>query len=162
MIGVGPGSFTGLRIGMSFAKGVACAGKVPLVGVSSFLGVAMRRAMIEGARGPMLVLSDARRHEVFAGEYEVAGGQAVVVQTPTIRADLTVSEWLERTGGVVVTMLRDWVIPGVNVVVESRIAEGLLALNSPQEAFSWQAMALLEPEYVRAVSAKSIAERRGA
>jgi tRNA threonylcarbamoyl adenosine modification protein YeaZ len=162
MIGVGPGSFTGLRIGMSFAKGVACAGKVPLVGVSSFLGLAMRRAMIGGARGPLLVVSDARRQEVFSGEYAVAGGQAVCAQEPTIRPDVTVSQWVERTGGEVVTMLRGWVVPGLDLVVESRIAEGLLAVNSPQERFSWQAVALLEPEYVRAVSAKSIAERRGA
>ncbi len=162
LIGVGPGSFTGLRIGMSFAKGVACAGQVPVVGVSSFLGVAMRRAMIEGAQGPILVVSDARRQEVFAGEYEVVGGEAVRSQTPTILADVTVSQWVERTGGVVMTTLREWVIPGVDLVIESRIAEGLLAVNPPRGTFSWHTVALLEPEYVRGVSAKSIAERRGA
>jgi tRNA A37 threonylcarbamoyladenosine modification protein TsaB len=118
--------------------------------------------MIEGAQGPILVVSDARRQEVFAGEYEVVGGEAVRSQTPTILADVTVSQWVERTGGVVMTTLREWVIPGVDLVIESRIAEGLLAVNPPRGTFSWHTVALLEPEYVRGVSAKSIAERRGA
>lgn len=162
VIGVGPGSFTGLRIGMSFAKGLACAGKIPVVGVSSLLGVAQRRAMIEGAKGPILVVSDARRQEVFAGEYQISGGVAVQTQMPTIAAEGTVSEWVGRTGGLVVTPLREWVVSGVDLVIESRVSEGLLAVKQPHETFSWQTVALLEPEYLRAVSAKSIAERSGA
>jgi tRNA threonylcarbamoyl adenosine modification protein YeaZ len=162
VIGVGPGSFTGLRIGMSFAKGLACAGKVPIAGLSSFLGIAKRRAMVEGASGPLLVISDARRQEVFAGEYRLEGGDVVQVQAPTIVADSAVSEWIQRTGGVVATPLREWTVSGVDVIVESRISEGLLGLDRPLAAFSWQRVALLEPEYVRGVSAKSIAERSGA
>lgn len=162
VIGVGPGSFTGLRIGMSFAKGVACAGKVPLVGVSSLLGVAKRRAMVEGSSGPLLVVSDARRQEVFAGEYRIEGGDVVEIQAPTIIAEAAVSEWVARTGGVVVTPLREWGLSGINLIVESRISEGLLGVDRPPGAFSWERVALLEPEYVRGVSAKSIAERSGA
>ncbi len=162
VIGVGPGSFTGLRIGMSFAKGVACAGKVPLVGVSSFLGIAKRRAMIEEANGLFLVVSDARRREVFMSEYQLVKGDVVQTQAPTIAAEVTVSEWTDRTGGVVVAPLREWAVPGVNLVIESRISEGLLVVDQPGEGFSWQAVSLLEPEYLRGVSAKSIAERSGA
>jgi tRNA threonylcarbamoyl adenosine modification protein YeaZ len=161
VIGVGPGSFTGLRIGMSFAKGVASAGKVPIVGVSSFLGVAKRRAMVEGASGPLLVISDARRQEVFAGEYRIEDGHVIEVNAPFISADCSVSRWVDATGGVVVTPLREWALSGIDLVVEPRISEGLLGIDRSTGAFSWEELALVEPEYVRGVSAKSIAERSG-
>lgn len=163
VIGLGPGSFTGLRIGMSFVKGLSCAVRIPLVGRSSFHAIARRRAMTADAEiTRVLVVSDARRQEVFRAEYEVRGGEVSEVQAAEIVAEDTVRAWLERTGGVVVTPLRDWAIPGVQMVVESRISEGLLALGGSFGEFSVSDVALLEPDYIRGVSAKSIAERTGA
>ncbi len=118
--------------------------------------------MIEEANGLFLVVSDARRREVFMSEYQLVKGDVVQTQAPTIAAEVTVSEWTDRTGGVVVAPLREWAVPGVNLVIESRISEGLLVVDQPGEGFSWQAVSLLEPEYLRGVSAKSIAERSGA
>jgi tRNA threonylcarbamoyladenosine biosynthesis protein TsaB len=58
-VGVGPGSFTGLRIGIATARGLAQARNLPLVGVSS-LG-----ALAAAAEASLAVI-DARRGEVFA------------------------------------------------------------------------------------------------
>jgi len=61
----GPGSFTGLRIGLSAARGIGLARAIPVVGVSSLVALSL------GAAGPVTVLLDARRGEayfqVFAG-----------------------------------------------------------------------------------------------
>ena len=61
-VGVGPGGFTGLRIGIATARGLAQARDLPLVGVSSLA------ALAAGARhdGPVVAVIDARRGEVFA------------------------------------------------------------------------------------------------
>ena len=65
----GPGSFTGIRIGLSAAKALSEAHNRPLVGVSSLraLAKAVTEARPDAVRVPVL---DARRGELFAGFYD--------------------------------------------------------------------------------------------
>ena len=62
----GPGSFTGLRIGISAAKGLAEAAGKPLVGVSSLQALAWQVFQADAIIIPML---DARRKEVYTAQY---------------------------------------------------------------------------------------------
>ena len=64
-IGAGPGSFTGLRIGMATAKGIAFAAGRPLWAVSSLAALAHDL----GGDDAIACVLDARRGEVFAGIY---------------------------------------------------------------------------------------------
>jgi tRNA threonylcarbamoyladenosine biosynthesis protein TsaB len=64
-VGVGPGAFTGLRIGIATARALAAANGLPLRGVSSLA------ALAAGIESPLrLPLIDARRGEVFGALYE--------------------------------------------------------------------------------------------
>jgi tRNA threonylcarbamoyladenosine biosynthesis protein TsaB len=66
-VSIGPGSFTGLRVGIACAQGLSLGLGIPLVGVTSLR--AMARVVpdsIPGVRCPVL---DARRREVFVGGY---------------------------------------------------------------------------------------------
>ncbi len=72
-VGVGPGGFTGLRIGIATARALAQARGLPLVPVSSLVALATGAAETGGARVVAAVI-DARRGEVFAGAWQ-AGEQ---------------------------------------------------------------------------------------
>jgi tRNA threonylcarbamoyl adenosine modification protein YeaZ len=72
-VGVGPGTFTGLRIGIATAHGLARGRRIELVGVSTLRALAFRaREAGEADAQPVLALIDARRGELFAAGW-VAG-----------------------------------------------------------------------------------------
>lgn len=72
-IGAGPGTFTGLRIGMATAKGIAFAAQRPLWAVSSL--AALAHAELEAMpSGVVVAVLDARRGEVYAGAYQIEAG----------------------------------------------------------------------------------------
>jgi tRNA threonylcarbamoyladenosine biosynthesis protein TsaB len=71
--GKGPGAFTGLRVGLALAQGVATALGVPAVGVGSMQAMALGLSReIPGYRWPLL---DARRGELFVACYDPLGAE---------------------------------------------------------------------------------------
>lgn len=67
-ITIGPGSFTGLRIGLATAKGMALASGLPLVALSTLEVLA---ANVIGGDGLICPILDARRNEVYGGLYRM-------------------------------------------------------------------------------------------
>lgn len=66
---VGPGGFTGVRVGLSFARGLGVGTDIPIVGVTSLAALAAG-VMAAGFVAPVI---DARRGQVYAGLYGPAG-----------------------------------------------------------------------------------------
>jgi tRNA threonylcarbamoyladenosine biosynthesis protein TsaB len=94
-VAVGPGSFTGLRIGIACAQGLALGLGVPIVGVTSLR--AMARAVPDDVVGVRCAVLDARRGEVFVAAHrsgpaahEVLAARALPVESAraTIEAEL--------------------------------------------------------------------------
>ncbi|RKI29310.1 tRNA (adenosine(37)-N6)-threonylcarbamoyltransferase complex dimerization subunit type 1 TsaB [bacterium 1xD8-6] len=71
-VAAGPGSFTGLRIGSSTAKGMALALNKPIIPVPTLEGMAYRMA---GFGGVICPLMDARRSQVYTGIYRMSGSR---------------------------------------------------------------------------------------
>ena len=69
-IAVGPGSFTGLRVGIATVKGLAMATGKPVAGFSSLAMLAMN---IPWGLHPICPMFDARKKEVYAGLYDCKG-----------------------------------------------------------------------------------------
>ncbi|MBT9292869.1 tRNA (adenosine(37)-N6)-threonylcarbamoyltransferase complex dimerization subunit type 1 TsaB [Prosthecodimorpha staleyi] len=70
VVTIGPGSFTGIRVGLAAARAIGLAADVPVVGVTTLEAIADEA--LGQAPGPVLVAIDARRGEVYAGLYEAS------------------------------------------------------------------------------------------
>jgi tRNA threonylcarbamoyl adenosine modification protein YeaZ len=86
VVGIGPGPFTGLRVGMATAESLGDALGVPVHGVPSHDAMARRVA----ADGDLLVVTDARRREVYLSAYTPSAARRLgpVVVPPAAIADL--------------------------------------------------------------------------
>ncbi len=73
-VGLGPGSFTGLRIGLATWKGLAYANRRPVAGASSLAAMALAAAAGAEEGVTLVPLLDAKKGEVYAGFYRVAPG----------------------------------------------------------------------------------------
>jgi tRNA threonylcarbamoyl adenosine modification protein YeaZ len=78
-IGMGPGPFTGLRVGIAAAQAFAFGTTKPLVRVVSHDAVAWGH-YAAGNGGPLLVVTDARRREVYFSAYSGADGEGLPVR----------------------------------------------------------------------------------
>jgi len=88
-VSIGPGSFTGLRIGLSVTKGLALATGLPVIGVPTLEALAQATGVRDGLVCPLL---DARKREVYAAAFRWREGalelvHGAVVVPPDVFAD---------------------------------------------------------------------------
>lgn len=153
----GPGSFTGLRIGMSAAKGLCFALRIPLVSISTFSAVAISAAEKHARAGKILVALDAKKGDFYWGMFEVKdgavkpAGEVCLRQPGELRARAEPVETL-----VVVTD---------SSVVRGELGSGVLAVEEAGDHFrgsriatlgvekakrgEWSDPALVEPLYLK-------------
>lgn len=84
---IGPGSFTGLRIGVSLVKGLVSARRMRVAAVGTLDAV----AVASGRSGPVAVLLDAGRGEVYARLFQCEGGGADPLGDETVA---TPEDWI--------------------------------------------------------------------
>ena len=84
-IGIGPGSYTGLRIGLSVAKALCLSLEIPLITVSTLQTIAAETVLKHRLDSSVTILSmmDARRNEVYLGAY-LRNGQQILQDRPRI------------------------------------------------------------------------------
>ena len=97
LTGTGPGSFTGVRIGVATAKGVACGLEVALHGTSTLDAVAWGVWRC-GVRGLVGVVGDAMRKEVYPGLYRVddEGAHRLFASESVMKVPEAVALWAGR------------------------------------------------------------------
>jgi len=111
-VSVGPGSFTGLRVGIACAQGLSLGLGVPLVGVSSLR--AMARAVPSDLPGVRCAVLDARRAEVFAAAYDPGPRAAEHLAPLALSSESALETLAARLSGPVV-----WIGSGLSLLGQS-------------------------------------------
>jgi tRNA threonylcarbamoyl adenosine modification protein YeaZ len=143
VIGIGPGSYTGIRAALSLAQGWQLARGVKLLGISSAECVAAQ-AQADGIRGRVDVVIDAQRKEFYLAGYELdADGWR---ETAPLRlADLREARDLEQGGGILAgPEVARW-FPNGRAIFPRAAVLGKLALTRN----NFSAGEKLEPIYLR-------------
>jgi tRNA threonylcarbamoyladenosine biosynthesis protein TsaB len=169
-VGIGPGSFTGLRIGLATLKGLAYAQRRPLAGASSLAAMALAAAPDAPAGAVVVPLLDAKKGELYAGFYRVIpGGVESVHPDSALSPDalcerarallaangappLLFGEGLEAYAGALSGR-----VDRLETPVRTPPAAAVAILASPTllgAAFDPQPLFALEPHYVRASEAE--------
>lgn len=148
VLGSGPGSFTGLRIGLAFVQGLAMRYRVPVYAVSSFDAVAEIVARDSKDLKQIVVRAPARSGKVFVGRYQMQSqlqNSAFALKGDISEEDLTEPLLL---GSIALESIEN-------------IGLGLILAHSrlKQKSYSVQELAGLEPLYVTGVQAKTIEQR---
>ena len=76
-VSIGPGSFTGLRVGVTTAKTLAYAIGCDVVGIDTLDAIAAQASDPAGHAGELQVVMDAQRRELFLGRYGLAAGEVL-------------------------------------------------------------------------------------
>jgi tRNA threonylcarbamoyl adenosine modification protein YeaZ len=165
-VGLGPGSFTGIRIGVAIVKGFGLATNKPVYGVGS-LEILAAGAL--GATGPVVTAIDARRSEIFFALYDRAeDGALSVIAEPDHRqpvaAGARIGELLAGRSATVIgdldEPLRARVREGAKdarLVFAPRVMGTPLARLLANEVLAGRAVlddGSMEPRYVRPMDAK--------
>jgi tRNA threonylcarbamoyladenosine biosynthesis protein TsaB len=124
-VSVGPGSFTGIRVGIATAEGFCMPSNLPAFGISTLEGLAenLRKAQVQGEA---LCLVDAQRGECFVGHYQIDAENLIELAPPRIVAIGQLSPLLKG---------KTWIVgPGAlkyeNEIHESLGAAGMFAFNA--------------------------------
>ena len=101
-VGIGPGTFTGIRIGVASARALAAARELPIVGVSTLQALAHQAAGAAAAdRRAVVAVLDARRREVFAAGWDATaarGPRSTARLDPRALAPAALADALARDG----------------------------------------------------------------
>jgi tRNA threonylcarbamoyladenosine biosynthesis protein TsaB len=144
VVGTGPGSFTGLRMGLAAARGIALALDVPVAGVSTLA------ALAAGSPGALPVV-DAGRREVFT----LLNGEPCALRA----ADLDFEPGTTCVGDGAIRYRAQLEAAGLNVPPDDREVHVPWARFHAQLARDFGPAELVEPVYVRAPDAVATVDR---
>lgn len=151
-VSIGPGSFTGVRVGVAAARGFALALDIPAIGVSALDAIAAEaRAAFPGR--PVLVALDARRDEIYSAFYDASGACTAGPEVSTVEA------------GAAIIRRRDPVLAGSAAAAIAEAAGGQLDIGPAAATASIETYASLgataehvggspKPLYLRAPDAR--------
>lgn len=145
---VGPGTFTGIRIGLALARGLGLARNIPVIGIDSLSAIAAN----ETAARPVLVVADARNGEVYAAAFDA--GRKLLMPPAVMTAENALAGLADDTMILGSAQLQVAACGGLSEDRMSRAEALPIASNFARLAASLAPGAMPSPLYLRAPDAK--------
>lgn len=142
-VGLGPGSYHGIRVAIAIAQGWSAAKQLRLIGVSSAHALAAM-LVLKGQQAPFTVVIDAQRGEFYRADYTVESGVAREVGPLRLAKATEIQECLKSGKNVFGPDLPDH-LPGIREAFPAATTVGSLAAKMSTETSA----AALEPIYLR-------------
>lgn len=117
-VSLGPGSFTGLRIGLSFAQGFCFGKELPIVGVSNHQILARQRLLHEDQ---LFTLIEARRDEVYIAEHDVGESLLTKLKKHEVVTKGALPEIIPAGAQVVIKKDLSLTVPVINALRENQV-----------------------------------------
>lgn len=152
-ISKGPGSYTGLRIGTSAAKGICYALSIPLIAIDTLFLLALEASASNPHRAEILPMIDARRMEVYTSRFDESGrrisaDEAVIIDEKFF-SNLTSQRYILVGDGAP----KCAPLAGENIEIRNVLPEARMMVIPALEAFhcgSFEDVAYFEPFYLKA------------
>jgi tRNA threonylcarbamoyl adenosine modification protein YeaZ len=142
-VGLGPGSYSGIRAAIAFGQGWQLARVIKLLGISSVECIA-EQAHLDGLNGIINIVIDAQRNEFYLGQYAL-DAKGWTELKPLRLATLAEVQQIERTGQTLIgPEITKW-FPGGRIVFPRAAVLGQLALRRSDFVSGEK----LEPIYLR-------------
>lgn len=146
VVGLGPGSYTGIRAGIAMAQGWQLAHNVELLGCSSAEAIAAQ-ARADGLRGTVTVMIDAQRGEFYLARWELSDAGQQMVEPLHIASAEAVKSRADSDECIIGPEITRWV-PSGRIISPRAATLARLALDrTPASAED-----SLEPIYLRATT----------
>ena len=143
----GPGSFTGLRIGFSAAKGIAYGANLPIIKVPTYEALAFQLIPLLKENDEFIISNKVNKDEVYFSKFQIRGNNYIFVEELTIlQNELFVQKCkgIRVFGNSVVLLNQDLVIPSVPDPLF--IAKWAVKFGSNNKIFNYD---FIEPNYLK-------------
>lgn len=153
-VSVGPGSFTGLRIGLSTAKGLCVSLDIPLIAVPTFRALALQ-AVREYQHSPVALCLDAKQGDYYCGLYDSADGDVEEVLSPTLLSLQEALQTFESKAKILIAEKKELFqhsMPETIVVMVEGMVSGKMIADVGRKLYAQQQfadIATIEPYYLK-------------
>lgn len=154
-ISIGPGSYTGLRIGLSTAKGICFALNIPLIEVDTLQSLAWKAQQLHPEITYFIPMIDARRMEVYTAIYdsnnnEIAERHAKIIDESSFQELFNEEKTIVFAGNGAMKCAETLANPNARFIELDCSSENLFALASASfEQKDFADMAYIEPFYLK-------------
>ncbi|MCB0753651.1 MAG: tRNA (adenosine(37)-N6)-threonylcarbamoyltransferase complex dimerization subunit type 1 TsaB [Ignavibacteriae bacterium] len=145
-VSIGPGSFTGLRIGLTAAKGIAFAAEIPIIPVPTFSALALEISEYFIKATNFIIANNANIEECYLAKFKFENGSLIELQIPELISKKDVDKFIDNGNLVFGNLKNVKNIKNISAPRASSVAKWTYLFGEDLLTFDYD---YLEPNYLK-------------